>query len=82
MPTVASYLERIGYSGSTEPTAETLRALQRAHLFTVPFENLDIGLKRVIPCDEQAAVRNIVELRRGGFCYEMNGAFAGLLREL
>ena len=82
MPTVASYLERIGYSGSTEPTAETLRALQRAHLFTVPFENLDIGLKRVIPCDEQAAVRKIVELRRGGFCYEMNGAFAWLLREL
>jgi N-hydroxyarylamine O-acetyltransferase len=82
MPTVADYLGRIGYTGSTEPTAETLRALQRAHLFTVPFENLDIGLKRVIPCDEQAAVRKIVERRRGGFCYEMNGAFAWLLREL
>lgn len=82
MATVAAYLDRIGYAGSTEPTAETLRALQRAHLFHVPFENLDIGLKRVIPCDEQAAVRKIVERRRGGFCYEMNGAFAWLLREL
>jgi N-hydroxyarylamine O-acetyltransferase len=78
----SAYLERIGYAGSTEPTTETLRALQRAHLFTVPFENLDIGLKRVIPCDEQAAVRKIVEQTRGGFCYEMNGAFAWLLREL
>jgi N-hydroxyarylamine O-acetyltransferase len=82
MVSAGAYLERIGYSDTTEPTAGTLRALQRAHLFAVPFENLDIGLKRVIPCDEQAAVRKIVERRRGGFCYEMNGAFAWLLRQL
>lgn len=82
MISVSAYLERIGYAGSTELTAHTLRALHRAHLFTVPFENLDIGLKRAIPCDAEAAVRKIVERRRGGFCYEMNGAFAWLLREL
>ena len=77
-----AYLKRMGYAGVTNPNAETLRALHRAHLFTVPFENLDIGLKRTIPCDADAAVRKIVEQRRGGFCYELNGAFTWLLRAL
>ncbi|HZC25043.1 MAG TPA: arylamine N-acetyltransferase, partial [Candidatus Binatia bacterium] len=31
---------------------------------------------------EAAIVRKIVERRRGGFCYELNGAFAALLRAL
>jgi N-hydroxyarylamine O-acetyltransferase len=51
-------------------------------MLTVPFENLDIALGRKIICDEQAILRKIVKLRRGGFCYELNGAFAALLREL
>jgi N-hydroxyarylamine O-acetyltransferase len=37
-----AYLERIGYSGSREPGVETLRQLHRAHMLSVPFENLDI----------------------------------------
>ena len=76
------YLDRIAYTGPTEPTAETLRLLHRAHLFAVPFENLDIALGRKIVCDEDTFLRKIVEHRRGGFCYELNGAFAVLLREL
>ena len=83
-PTAISglYLERIGYKGPAAPTAETLRAIHRAHLMTVPFENLDISLKREIVCDEGRFIRKIVGQRRGGFCYELNGAFAVLLREL
>jgi N-hydroxyarylamine O-acetyltransferase len=77
-----AYLIRIGHTGPTTPSGETLRALHRAHLFTVPFENLDIGLGRNIACDEAAAVRKVVELKRGGFCYELNSAFAALLRAL
>lgn len=65
-----------------EPTAEVLRALHRAHMLRVPFENLDIGLGRKIICDEETIIFKIVEQRRGGFCYELNGAFAALLREL
>ena len=76
------YLDRIAYTGPTEPTAETLRLLHRAHLLAVPFENLDIALSRKIVCDEDTFLRKIVEHRRGGFCYELNGAFAVLLREL
>jgi len=51
-------------------------------MLSVPFENLDIALGNKIVCDEDAFVHKIVERRRGGFCYELNGAFAGLLRAL
>lgn len=79
---VAAYLDRIGYRGLTEPTSETLRILHRRHLETVPFENLDISRSRPIVLDENMLVRKIVEEHRGGFCYELNGAFAALLRAL
>lgn len=79
---IGRYLARIGYSGPTTPTAETLRAVHLAHLFTVPFENLDISLKRKIVVDPEITVGKIVEQRRGGFCYELNGALAALLESL
>jgi len=79
---VLAYLDRIGYTGRTIPSADTLRAIHRAHLLSVPFENLDIGLGRKIVCDEEAFLRQIVDNERGGFCYQMNGAFAALLRAL
>jgi N-hydroxyarylamine O-acetyltransferase len=79
---VQAYLARIGYSGSITPTLETLRALHRAHLLAVPFENLDIWVGRKIVIDENAFVCKVVDERRGGFCYELNGAFAALLRTL
>src|ERR1051325_2140988 len=77
----AAYLARIG----AEPgpaTAETLHALQLAHLTTVPFENLSIHLGEPIPLTEDALYDKIVERRRGGFCYEVNGLFAALLTHL
>src|SRR5436853_6959712 len=76
---VAAYLQRINYNGPMKPTAETLRHLHRAHLLTVPFENLDIHLGREIVLDAERIVAKVVEQRRGGFCYELNGAFAGFL---
>jgi len=77
-----AYLARIQYAGPTQAHAETLRALHRAHLGAVPFENLDISLGRKITVDEAAILNKVVVLRRGGFCYELNGAFAALLRAL
>jgi len=77
-----AYLHRIAYSGPITPTLETLRRIHRAHLETVPFENLDISLGRPIVLDEDAFVRKVVEENRGGFCYELNGALAALLREM
>ena len=77
-----TYLRRIVYSGSVTPSARTLRDLHRAHLLAVPFENLDIAWKRKIRVDQESFVQKIVEQRRGGFCYELNGAFAALLEAL
>lgn len=76
------YLARIGYEGSREPSYETLRELHRRHLFTVPFENLDIHWNRPIAVEVDRFLRKIIDERRGGFCYELNGAFAALLRAL
>jgi len=79
---IDAYLERINYSGPRDVSAETLRALQVAHLMSVPFENLSIHAGEPIILDEDALFTKIVDRRRGGFCYECNGLFAGLLRAL
>lgn len=79
---VETYLERINYRGPRAPTAETLRALQVAHLLAVPFENLSIHARQPIILEDEALFTKIVERRRGGFCYEANGLFAALLRAL
>jgi N-hydroxyarylamine O-acetyltransferase len=79
---VEAYLQRIGYTGDRIPNAESLRNLHHAHMLTVPFENLDIHLGRPIVLDEKSLYEKIVLRRRGGFCYEANGLFAALLREL
>lgn len=77
-----SYLRRIAYDGPLEPTLETLRRLHYAHLLAVPFENLDVPLGVPIVLEEERLFDKIVTRERGGFCYELNGLFAGLLREL
>lgn len=79
---VDAYLDRIGYAGPRAPEAATLRALHRAHLLAVPFENLDIALGRPLALDEAALFDKIVRRGRGGFCYELNSLFAALLRAL
>ncbi|MEK6410687.1 MAG: arylamine N-acetyltransferase [Acidobacteriota bacterium] len=79
---VSSYLNRINYRGPRDVSAETLRESHKAHLLAVPFENLDIHLGRPIVLDEEKVIHKIVEERRGGFCYELNGAFCALLRAL
>ncbi|HEX2834037.1 MAG TPA: arylamine N-acetyltransferase [Thermoanaerobaculia bacterium] len=77
-----AYLRRLGYGGARTPSREVLRELHELHLLRVPFENLDIHWQRPIVVDEMRFIRKIVEGRRGGFCYELNGAFGTLLREL
>jgi N-hydroxyarylamine O-acetyltransferase len=79
---ITSYLTRIDYNGSLEPTPAALRSLHQAHLLAVPFENLDIHQGKPILLDEAGLFEKIVVHRRGGFCYELNGLFAALLREL
>ena len=79
---VAAYLHRLRYTGTVDPTIGSLCSLHRRHIETVPFENLDISLSRWIEIEDEASVRKIIDGHRGGFCYELNGAFAALLRAL
>ncbi|HKO85179.1 MAG TPA: arylamine N-acetyltransferase, partial [Actinomycetota bacterium] len=77
-----AYLARIGGARPWRTDAATLRELQLRHLLTVPFENLSIHLGEPIVLDPEALVDKLVQRRRGGFCYELNGAFATLLAAL
>jgi N-hydroxyarylamine O-acetyltransferase len=75
-------LERIHYSGGRTADFCTLAKLQSAFLLSTPFENLDIHWGRPIRLGVDAAYRKIVDERRGGYCYELNGLFAALLETL
>jgi len=77
-----AYLSRIGYTGALEPTAETLTGLHRAHVLTIPFENLDILLGRPIPLDLASLQAKLVRGRRGGYCFEQNALFGAVLEHL
>ncbi|MFE3452289.1 arylamine N-acetyltransferase [Nonomuraea sp. NPDC059194] len=79
---IARYLDRFGATRPQQPDAQGLRALQLAHLKAVPFENLSIHLGEPIALDPEALFDKVVERRRGGFCYELNGLFAQLLTAL
>src|SRR3982074_1424202 len=79
---IQAYLQRIDYNGPDDLNGETLRLLHLAHLRTVPFENLSIHAGERIILDDSALFGKIVGRRRGGFCYELNGLFAALLRAL
>jgi N-hydroxyarylamine O-acetyltransferase len=76
------YLRRIRYAGPIKPDVQTLRGLHAAHMQSVPFENLNIRLKRPIHLTTQALWAKIVLQKRGGFCYELNGLFGWLLEKV
>jgi len=79
---IKTYLQRINYQGSLEPTPTTLHDIHLAHVQNVPFENIDIQLGIPLNLDTSVLFEKIVVLRRGGFCYELNKLFAWLLQEL
>ena len=79
---IDAYLGRIGLTGRPPPTLEGLRALHRAHLAAIPYENFDVQLGRPVTIAVPAIYDKIVGRRRGGWCYEMNGLFGWALGEL
>jgi N-hydroxyarylamine O-acetyltransferase len=79
---VGDYLSRIGCPPPDRPDAAALSSLHLAHQMTVPFENLSIHLGEPIVLAEDDLLAKVVARRRGGFCYELNGAFALLLTAL
>ena len=78
----AAYLARLGTAAPEAPTLAALTSLHRTHLVAVPFETLDISLGRPVRLDLASLLSKVVDARRGGYCYELNGLFAALLRHL
>ena len=77
------YLRRIGAEYDGRPTRENLDLLISRHQKAVPFENLALVMDwGSIDLDPQALYQKIVTDRRGGFCFELNGAFLLLLKGL
>jgi N-hydroxyarylamine O-acetyltransferase len=79
---LSRYFARIGYSGDTRASLTTLRALHRAHLLAIPYENLDIHLGVPLTLDPDRMFAKLVDDHRGGWCYEMNGVFGRVLASL
>ncbi|MFI8826676.1 arylamine N-acetyltransferase [Streptomyces sp. NPDC053431] len=77
-----AYLARIGYSGRVAPDLATLRALHRAHVAAIPFENLDVALGRRVSLDVKDLEAKLVGRRRGGYCYEQNSLLAAALERI
>ncbi|MBI4933186.1 MAG: arylamine N-acetyltransferase [Actinobacteria bacterium] len=83
MFSAAAYLRRLDLPSQVgPPSLDLLAALQLAHLIHVPFENLHVYHHRGPLTDADGSVHKIVDLERGGWCFEVNGAFATLLRGL
>ncbi len=79
---VKRYLARIGLEGSGDVDFASLERLQRAHLTAVLFETLDVFHRRGVRTDSKWSVEKVVERHRGGWCFELNGAFAALLEAI
>lgn len=79
---VNQYLDRLGAAERQQPSLSYLERLQTLHVRNIPFENLDIMRKIPLSMEPDHLERKIVQNRRGGVCYELNGLFNHLLREL
>ncbi|MFC6094660.1 arylamine N-acetyltransferase family protein [Saccharothrix lopnurensis] len=81
LPDVPAFLRRLGLTGAEPPGAEALTRLHRAFAERVPYEAVEIQLGRVAPIDPASSVARVLA-GRGGYCFQLNGAFAELLGAL
>lgn len=79
---VEKYLSRINYKSKVRLNEECLRELHRCHIFSIPFEGLDVQINRRIVLDIQSIYEKVVLNNRGGFCYELNYLFHTLISKL
>jgi arylamine N-acetyltransferase len=79
--TVDAYLRRLGIDDPGEPSVPALCALHRAHVERVPYEVLEIQLGRPSTVDPRQSIFRVLS-GRGGYCVQLNSAFATLLAAL
>lgn len=77
-----AYLTRIGFVGAARPDLETLRAVLRAHVETIPFENVDVVLGRPVDLSLDSLHSKLVQARRGGYCFEHNALLGAALEAI
>ncbi|HLQ78568.1 MAG TPA: arylamine N-acetyltransferase [Terriglobia bacterium] len=78
-PDLDAYFARIGYTGPRYATLEVLNAIVSDHIQSIPFENLDVLLRRPIRLEPAATFQKLVHDRRGGYCFEQNGLLLDVL---
>lgn len=76
------YLDRIGFTGNVNLDLDTLHKLIECHIYSVPYENLDIINGKPLSLDIEDILEKIVTNHRGGYCFELNYAFTWLLQSL
>jgi N-hydroxyarylamine O-acetyltransferase len=76
---IDAYLDRIGFKESLSNTDRILSKLHEQHIISVPFENIDVALRRPFSLDLTSIFQKVVSNRRGGYCYELNHLFYHLL---
>jgi len=67
---------------SKSPNLDNLKLIHKYHLYHIPFENLSIHSNNEIILDQYELQKKILDSNRGGYCYELNGMFYLLLKEL
>lgn len=79
---VNDYLNRIQYFGKKVATLEVLRELCWHHVCHVPFDSISLrkGPRRIM--EPESLYQTIVINKRGGLCFELNGLFHWLLKQL
>lgn len=84
MTKIGQFLARIGMDPDTPVTLdrEFLGCLQTGCVLSIAYENLDILARKPIDLSPDALYDKIVLRGRGGYCFELNGLLAHMLREM
>ncbi|MDA3851609.1 MAG: arylamine N-acetyltransferase [Spirochaetaceae bacterium] len=76
------YFQRIGYQKKPENNLKTLTEIMKLQSRSIAFENLDVHLGKEIEINDDAIRDKLLFHKRGGYCYEVNGLLAQVLKSL
>ena len=76
------YLQRLELDAPPPLTLAGLTLLQQRHNALLPFETLSCLLRDAVPIDLDSVQRKLLDDRRGGYCFELNGGLLALLQAL
>ncbi|MEA9413860.1 arylamine N-acetyltransferase family protein [Flavobacterium sp. PL02] len=76
------YLDRIHFVGDVKSNIKSISKLMQCQLFSIPFEDLDVQAGKTISLAGNDIVDKLINRKRGGYCYELNGLFALVLQKM